>query len=221
MGQAKGKCIPEYLARLTDCISEDRDEMRDEVRSLRGHINHIAEIVGMQQDHAKAGRLEENVQIADLVTDAININRAAMVRHAIEVESQVSDDLPVCLLDKHRVLQILVNLVRNAKHAVESKLPHERKITIRARVDNEQLFIVVDDNGMGISPENLTRIFGHGFTTKKQGHGFGLHSSANAAKELGGELSASSQGIGAGASFELRLPVRTAVEDTLPNECAV
>ena len=66
--------------------------------------------------------------------------------------------------------------------------------------------IAVIDTGIGISPENLTRIFAHGFTTRKDGHGFGLHSGALAAKELGGKLSVESAGLGQGASFVLDLP---------------
>jgi signal transduction histidine kinase len=60
---------------------------------------------------------------------------------------------------------------------------------------------------VGIASENLTRVFHHGFTTKRGGHGFGLHSSANAAVEMGGRLSARSDGPGLGATFVLELPL--------------
>jgi len=68
---------------------------------------------------------------------------------------------------------------------------------------------------MGIAPENLARIFSHGFTTKKEGHGFGLHSSANAAAEMGGHLSVMSDGVDQGATFTLELPVLKSQEETL------
>ena len=65
----------------------------------------------------------------------------------------------------------------------------------------------VTDNGEGIPKENLTRIFQHGFTTKKTGHGFGLHSGSNAAREMGGSLNVRSDGTGTGATFILELPL--------------
>ena len=110
-------------------------------------------------------------------------------------------------VDRHKVLQILINLLRNAKHAMEESTDREKRLVIRvasSAPDKVQISIV--DNGVGIVPENMTRIFNHGFTTKKDGHGFGLHSGANAAKEMGGSLIARSDGHGKGAEFILELP---------------
>jgi signal transduction histidine kinase len=116
---------------------------------------------------------------------------------------------PLVNIDKHKVLQILVNLVRNAKYACsESGLPG-RRVTVSVRSANELARIIVADNGVGIAPENLTRIFSHGFTTRKSGHGFGLHSGALAARELGGTLRAQSDGVGHGATFTLELPLHS------------
>ncbi|MBT5707447.1 MAG: ATP-binding protein [Verrucomicrobia bacterium] len=67
--------------------------------------------------------------------------------------------------------------------------------------------ISVIDTGVGIPKENLTKIFAFGFTTRKEGHGFGLHSSALAAKEMGGELTGESDGMEKGAAFHLDLPI--------------
>jgi signal transduction histidine kinase len=82
-----------------------------------------------------------------------------------------------------------------------------RRMVIRiAPAGTDRTRITVTDNGVGIPPENMARIFNHGFTTKKDGHGFGLHSGANAAKEMGGSLTAHSDGPGKGATFTLELP---------------
>jgi signal transduction histidine kinase len=108
------------------------------------------------------------------------------------------------------VLQILINLISNAKHACNDSDSEEHKVTIRVRFGSNQVSIAVSDNGMGIPPENLIRVFNHGFTTKKTGHGFGLHSGALAAKELGGSLSAHSEGFGHGATFTVELPLNGA-----------
>jgi C4-dicarboxylate-specific signal transduction histidine kinase len=110
-------------------------------------------------------------------------------------------------VDRHKVLQILINLLRNAKHAMSGLSGHDKRMVIRVEMAAaDRVKITVRDNGIGIPPDHLTRIFNHGFTTKKDGHGFGLHSGANAAKEMGGTLTAHSDGPGKGAEFTLELP---------------
>ncbi len=114
------------------------------------------------------------------------------------------------LVDKHKVLQILINVIRNAKYAVSESARREKKVVVRVGVQgyngHRRVQIAVCDNGIGIAPENLARIFAHGFTTKRDGHGFGLHSAALAAKEIGGSLVAHSDGLNQGATFMLELP---------------
>ena len=114
---------------------------------------------------------------------------------------------PLARVDKHKVLQILINLLRNAKYALDDANRPDKRITISIEPAGEQVRIAVADNGIGIAPENLARIFGHGFTTRQDGHGFGLHSGANAATEMGASLSVQSAGLGHGATFTLDLPV--------------
>ena len=108
--------------------------------------------------------------------------------------------------DPDRLRQILVNLVRNAKYACDDSNRADKQITLGISHSNGRVRVIVADNGIGIPPENLTRIFSHGFTTRRQGHGFGLHSGAIAARELGGSLTAHSHGFGKGATFTLELP---------------
>src|SRR6185369_8121635 len=106
----------------------------------------------------------------------------------------------------HKVMQILVNLLRNATHACNESGRENKQITVQIATNESHVRIAVTDNGVGISPENLPRLFNHGFTTRKDGHGFGLHGGAIAASQLGGKLSAQSNGPGTGATFILELP---------------
>ena len=112
-------------------------------------------------------------------------------------------------LEKHKILQILVNLLRNAKHACQESDRADKRLTVRVINGDGRVRISVIDNGIGIPPENLIRIFSHGFTTKKDGHGFGLHSGALAAKEMDGSLTVHSDGPGQGSTFTLELPCPT------------
>jgi signal transduction histidine kinase len=140
----------------------------------------------------------------------MKIHGAGYLRHGIHVTHDY-DPVPEVMVDKHRVLQILVNLLGNAKYACDRSESSERQVIIRLKNTTPgHVKIEVADNGMGVAPENLTRIFSQGFTTRKEGHGFGLHSGALAAKEMGGSLAVFSAGPGKGATFTLELPVAPA-----------
>ena len=207
----RGKQIPEFLEAVSEVLSCDQAQMLEEMNSLARNVDHIKEIVSVQQSHAKVSGLVEQVRIADLLEDAIKVTMVTSNQLLIGIERHF-DGLPPVNTDKHALLQILINLMSNAKHAIVNNGKEEKKLTIRGTTfqgeDADWLRIEVIDNGVGIEPANLTRIFNHGFTTKKDGHGFGLHSSANSAKTLGGRLAADSEGLGKGASFILELPIR-------------
>jgi PAS domain S-box-containing protein len=202
----KGKQLLDYLGNLAANLEQDRQDSLREVSTLVGYIEHIKEIVAMQQSYVKALGVVESVQATDLVEDAIRMNDGAMLRHNVKVAREFAGVPPV-LTEKHKVLQILVNLIRNAKYACDESGRTDKQITLRVTGGENRVKIAVIDNGCGIPAENLARIFNHGFTTRKDGHGFGLHSSANAAKELGGKLSIFSAGVGQGAAFTLELPL--------------
>ena len=161
----------------------------------------------MQQSYAKVSGLTETLELAELVEDALKLNAGALARHSVSVVRDYGKPCSVTV-ERHKVLQILINLVGNAKYACDDSSSPQRQIILRITADTERGRIAVIDNGVGIPPENLIRIFNHGFTTRKTGHGFGLHSGAIAAKELGGALRAESPGPGAGATFTLELPLR-------------
>jgi ligand-binding sensor domain-containing protein/signal transduction histidine kinase len=202
---SRGKQLPAYLAQLSEHLLADQTMTVKELDSLRGNIEHIKHIVNMQQSYTKVSGLVETLQAADLVEDALKVDSSSFAHDDIQVIKEFQNVPPVTV-EKHKVLQILVNLVRNAKQACDQLDPSEKRLTFRVTNGNDRVRIAVTDNGIGIPPENLTRIFGHGFTTKKDGHGFGLHSGALAAKEMGGSLNVISDGSGQGATFTLELP---------------
>ena len=204
---SKGKCIPEYLEVAARTFEEDKQLLLGELRQLRRHIEHVNQIVAMQQSYAKVAGLEETVEVAHLVDDAVQINSAALDRHEVRLQKELTP-VPAILVDKHKVLQILVNLISNAKYALSSVERPDKLLTLRVLPADAGVCVQVIDNGIGIPPEHLTRIFAHGFTTRRNGHGFGLHSGALAARELGGSLKVHSDGPGCGATFTLTLPPR-------------
>jgi signal transduction histidine kinase len=205
----KGKMLPAYLETLADHLSGEQSELLREMDTMGKDIEHVKEIVAMQQNYAKVCGVTETIPAADLVDDALRMNLGAFERHGVTVVREFADVPPV-KVDKHKVLQILVNVMRNAKYAMDELAPAEKRLTVSIGLkDDSSVAITVRDNGTGISRENLARIFSRGFTTKRDGHGFGLHSGRQVAQELGGQLTVSSDGPGKGAAFCLELPAGT------------
>ncbi|MFO1497881.1 MAG: ATP-binding protein [Verrucomicrobiota bacterium] len=203
----KGRQVPLFVENLGEHLTKEQGVLLEEVASLQKHVGHIKEIVSMQQGYAKVSGVFERLPIVDLIEDALRLNAGALGRHEVQVAREYQPELPLITVDRHKTLQILVNLIRNAQHACDEAGSKNKKIILRIESAGQLVRISVIDNGIGIPPENLNRIFNHGFTTRKNGHGFGLHSGALAAKEMGGALRVSSGGTGQGACFILELPV--------------
>jgi PAS domain S-box-containing protein len=203
---SQGRHVPVYLQELAAELIAERDVTIEELATLRGNVEHIKEIVAMQQSYARRGGVTDMVDIRTLVEDSLRMNEGAFSRHGVTLVRDFQD-VPLIAVDKHKVLQILVNVIRNAKYACDESRKAEKRVTVRVRAENGTMLIAVVDSGVGIPAENLERIFSHGFTTRKDGHGFGLHSCALAAKDLGGSLQGESAGPGEGATFTLTLPL--------------
>ena len=201
----KGKLLPRYLGQLAEQLAKERQAASTELELLCKNVEHIAQIVALQQVYGKISGLTEIIDASVLVEDALRLEAGSPAGRDVELVRDYADVFPV-VVDKHKVLQILVNLLRNARHACDDSGRKDKQLRIQiARADNA-VRIAIIDNGIGIPPEHLTRIFNYGFTTRQGGNGFGLHSGALAAKELGGSLTAHSEGPDRGATFTLELP---------------
>lgn len=206
----KGKLLPGYLNQLAEAIAVEQQGLIDELAQLSKSVDHIKDIVSTQQSYAGANSLMEPLVVSELLEDALRMNSGALTRHHVSVIKEYGN-VPLIMGDKHRLLLILINLISNAKYAMAGVSNHARNMTLKATVvNNETLQISVKDEGEGIPAQNMTRIFAHGFTTRKDGHGFGLHSCALAAVEMNGHLTAHSDGPGTGATFVLQLPLTLA-----------
>jgi signal transduction histidine kinase len=206
----KGKLLPGYLNQLVEAIALEQQGLIDELAQLSKSVDHIKDIVSTQQSYAGANSLLEPLVVSELLEDALRMNSGALTRHHVTVIKEYGE-VPRIMGDKHRLLLILINLISNAKYAMAGVSNHARNMTLKAAViDGETLQISVKDEGEGIPEENMTRIFAHGFTTRKEGHGFGLHSCALAAIEMNGHLTAHSEGPGKGATFQLQVPLKLA-----------
>jgi signal transduction histidine kinase len=214
---AKGKQLPGLLRLLASHLGDERDDVLKEVESLCERVGHVKTIVATQQSYARMSGVIEECDPARTLDDAIRFNSSSFDRHGIVVIRDYAD-VPKVALDKQKLILILVNLIKNAKDSLAESASEVRALKLRTYVRRgDRLVLEVGDTGMGIAQENLKRIFAHGFTTKKNGHGFGLHSCANAATEMGGSLAVRSDGPGKGATFTLELPFAPA---EVPHESA-
>jgi signal transduction histidine kinase len=202
----KGRRVPDFLESLAQHGVEERDRILREIASLQENIDHIKDIVTMQQAYATMVGVVEPLDPATMMEDAVRMNAGALVRHNVACVREFHPVPPV-LAEKSKVLQILVNLIRNAKYATDEGRATDKVVTLRIEpAENKRVRLIIQDNGIGITPENLSKIFTHGFTTRSNGHGFGLHSSLIAARDMNGTLTVQSGGLGQGACFTLDLP---------------
>ena len=208
----KGKHLQPYLAALTEHIDGQQKNALDEIESLNSGIDHIRELIKSQQNYAVKAELIESTSLAERVDEALGItNKALIIDDDLEVVRDFAE-LPRIMTDKHKLLEILVNVIQNARQSIDAAEPDQKRLVLSIQeTGDEQVAISVTDNGLGISEENLVQVFNLGFTTRKGGHGYGLHTAANAAKELGGKLTVQSDGPGRGATFTLCIPYRVAV----------
>ncbi|WP_434606255.1 GHKL domain-containing protein [Pseudomonas sp. D2-30] len=206
----KGKLLPAYLNQLVEAIALEHKSVTEELSQLTKSVEHIKDVVATQQSYAGIAGLVETLVVSSLIEDALRMNFGALTRHHVTVVKEYCS-LPPIVGDKHRLLLILINLISNAKYAMSDVPEDSREIVIKVEVpDPQTLCISVKDGGEGILAENMPKIFAHGFTTRKDGHGFGLHSCAIAAVEMGGTLTAHSEGLGKGAVFALQIPLTLA-----------
>ena len=212
----RGPEFVDYLAKLSEHLASEQSATLEELKLLTKNVDHIKLIVAAQQGYARVSGILEPTRVGEVVDDALHLQEKALVRDGITVERHYAPAIPEITMDKHKLLQILINLLRNAQSACQGSPQAQKTLRVGVAMEMDRIRISVSDNGVGIPEENLTRIFSHGFTTFKDGHGFGLHTAALAATELGGSLSAASDGVDRGATFTLELPRHPKEEQSRP-----
>lgn len=205
----KGKFIPKFILSLMPYLEDINQTMKMELANLTEQLDHIKKIVSMQQGLGGVSGFNEKFILADVIHTAIKMSGLQVCP---EIKLTVDFKLKAELFnDKNKILQILLNLIQNAKDAVQSKVDSTDKYITISVSENlkypNMILVCIEDNGIGIAKENVDKVFTFGFTTKKNGHGFGLHSSALAAREVGGRLWAESEGEDKGAILNLTLPI--------------
>lgn len=205
---AKGKNILPFLSRLAEEWAYEKKYLLNEIHLLMNNIEHVKKIISTQQSLSHASGLTEKITIDEVLEDSLLLNKMIFEQSAIKI---IKNFMPIkkVIIDRVKLFQIIDNLIKNAIDAlIESHIETKELTLILREVDALMFMIQVIDNGIGMPPENTTMIFSQGYTTKKTGHGFGLHASALYANELGGKIFAETKGLGFGATFTLILPYK-------------
>lgn len=202
----KGRQIPKFIELLSEQLKEERNTLFKELDELASNIDHIKNIISMQQSYAGSYGVREKVKLSDLVEDALKINLQEVNRHNIKLERHY-DETPLIYADKHKLLQIIINLISNAKYALKEKADQNRLLQIMIYKNGAEAVIEIRDTGVGIAADDIPHLFEYGFKRRRGGHGFGLHHSALVANELGGRIKVNSEGPGKGATFQLFVPL--------------
>ena len=205
----KGRLIPGYFNSLGEAIQDEHTQMGEEITALSDKISVMRDVISTQQSYAKATLYTEDIAVVDVVEDALKLQLASLKKQGVKIRKQY-DVEPVGNVPKVKLVHVLTNLFKNGKEAMssndEQNRPQYMDIAIK-QPDKNTVEVRVSDNGCGIKQDNLDKIFNHGFTTKSDGHGFGLHTCANFMTEMGGSLSAESEGPGHGSVFIVRFPL--------------
>jgi len=205
----KGKKLPAYYLKMGKVLTDEMKEIQNESDELIEKTTMMKEVISTQQTYAQSGFHTEQLEIHELMEDALKIQIASLEKWGVKIHKHYRET-PACIGQKSKLLQVITNLIKNAKEAMNNndEFNKPKELTIETGVlDDGFSYIKITDNGCGISSKQLAKIFNHGFTTKEQGHGFGLHTSANAMTEMRGSLKVDSAGIEKGASFTLTIPI--------------
>jgi two-component system, NtrC family, sensor kinase len=200
----------DYVTTLNEALQQEHQEELVEVARLSDTVRHIREVIAAQQTHTGQEAFVQDVELSALIDEALLLNRELISQHGIEVDLRL-EPMPELQLNKSKITQVLVNLVRNAIQAM-TDAASERRLAIMGRLDGEgAVEIEIADSGCGFDDNVRTKLFTHGFTTRPDGHGFGLHYCANVLHAVGGRIAAQSAGLGKGATFRICLPNATSL----------
>jgi len=201
---ARGRYLPDHLLAIARQQTANGSSLEAELGEINRHVRHLRDIISAQQSLIPMGDSLEPTDLRDLVEVALLVQAPDFA----QIETQrMFEDLPLVLTDRHKLLQIIVCYVSNARDAMLLGGAAPPRIVLRLYRDGEDAVFSIEDTGPGMSKETLSQLWEFGFTTKRNGHGFGLHASVKAARDIGAVVRADSAGVGSGACFSVRLPL--------------
>lgn len=202
----RGKKLLNYYLKLEEPLKKERQDIVSQSERLDQKISIISDVITAQQSHAFSGQITSETELTEIVESTLSLQEDLIEDYELKITTDLKASTPV-IAQRSKLIHVLVNFMKNAGESMEENDSDNKKLKIRTWEDSYKVYLSVTDNGMGIKGENLNKIFSHTYTTKRKGHGFGLHSSANYMKEMGGRIEVTSEGPGMGTTFTLVFPI--------------
>ncbi|MCX7708512.1 MAG: substrate-binding domain-containing protein [Clostridia bacterium] len=199
----RGKKLLQFYLKLGDSFIALKSQLFTQVNRLGDKINSVGEMITSQQNYAGVNLALEELDLVGTLEDAIRLLSESLEKFGIKIERKY-ESTPKVLAQRIKLFHILINVINNAKEAMSKTPMSERVLTLMVYEDPYGKFVSIKDRGCGIPVTELEAIFSYGYTTKKDGHGFGLHSCMSYMNEIGGSIWAESDGYGKGATFMIR-----------------
>jgi PAS domain S-box-containing protein len=199
---ARGKQVFAYMGDLIHSLTDLNKERTDSFHKMKGALSHISEILSLQETYtAMNHEIKELVDLNSSIDDAIGIQTGSLDQRRIFVKKQFDDNLPKILVDKNRLLQVIVNFIKNSYEAIDAKKNNTdpKEIVLKSFVENDRVVFQISDNGIGIDPEQIDKIFEFG-KSGKGSTGFGLHYCKRFVEANDGSITLKSDGIGRGTT---------------------
>jgi len=200
-----GRHLPDFYSGIGEFMKHDNDRMNDELEELKNHLKLVKELIGSQQSYARCFTGKQEASVKELLNDVLKIEKMSIMKHQIRVDIQCPDDA-VIFVDRSKALHVLVNLLKNGRDAMVAA-NSEGHFIIKAELKNNSMMITIKDNGVGLNAEQASKLFSFGFTTKLDGHGFGLFTCLQLMEEMDGKIYVTSEGLGTGATFHCEFPI--------------
>ena len=190
VNDTRGKLLPDYYMKLGKCLQNEQNDIDREAELLLKNIRLIKEVIDTQQEYAKVESYTEEINVFDAIEEALIIQHNMLQKYGVEVSRSYSENDNITLsVQKSKLIHILLNIFKNACEALKESGEKHLEIDVIKSGEGE-VAIKIFNSGKRIEKEVLDRIFNYGFTTKKDGHGFGLHVCANFMAEMGGKIQA-------------------------------
>ena len=202
---SKGENLIKYCQLMAKKILNIKTELAEHIDRALDKIKLILNLIESQQRYVGIVSLKERMQISSIINDALVIMESTLRKARIEITRDIADVSGI-MVDKTKLIHILINLITNAVEALTIAKKEHPRITFKITEDSSCQYIQVADNGCGMDKKTRENIFQIGYTTKSSGHGFGLHSCVHYMHEMGGQIKVESAGTDMGSVFTLQFP---------------
>jgi signal transduction histidine kinase len=205
----RGVKLMHYYLQLGEVLEHDVQQISHNCRRAGTLISSANDVIHAQQQYATAGIEAQPDNLVELLEGVLSLLEISLARHDITLQKNFSPVAPV-IVQKQQFIHIVLNILKNARESLQLSAVKDKciQLTIEQR-DTTRVTLTIADNGVGIAPHHLQKIFSFGFTTKKDGHGFGMHACANYMQQMGGSISVHSDGETRGAAFTLSFKTAT------------